>query len=71
VDHAPDYAACHRVQLLSLTRQGRRVLPQLAEIADRNDDRFFDCLDVNEQDTLRHLLRKLIEFHHIRDVPVD
>jgi DNA-binding MarR family transcriptional regulator len=60
-----------RVQLLSLTRQGQRVLPQLAEIADRNDRRFFECLDSKEQDTLRQLLRKLVEFHHIRDVPVE
>jgi DNA-binding MarR family transcriptional regulator len=61
----------HRVQLLSLTRQGQRALPQLADIADRNDERFFDCLDAKEQDTLRCLLRKLIEFHQIRDVPVE
>jgi DNA-binding MarR family transcriptional regulator len=61
----------NRVQLLSLTRQGQRVRPQLAEIADRNDERFFGCLDAKEQDTLRHLLRKLVEFHHIQDVPVE
>jgi DNA-binding MarR family transcriptional regulator len=61
----------NRVQLLSLTRQGQRVLPQLSEIADRNDERFFDCLDAKEQDTLRNQLRKLIQFHHIRDVAVE
>lgn len=61
----------NRVQLLSLTRQGQRALPQLTEIADRNDERFFDCLDTKEQDKLRRLLRKLIEFHRIRDVPVE
>lgn len=61
----------NRVQLLSLTRQGQRVRPQLAEIADRNDERFFGCLDTKEQETLRRLLRKLIEVHHIRDVPVE
>jgi DNA-binding MarR family transcriptional regulator len=56
---------------LSLTRQGQRVVPQLAEIADRNDERFFDCLDAKKQETLRHLLRKLIEFHHIPEAPVE
>jgi DNA-binding MarR family transcriptional regulator len=61
----------NRVQLLSLTRQGQRVLPQLAEIAGRNDERFFGCLDAQEQDTLRRLLLKLSEFHCIRDVPVE
>jgi len=61
----------HRVQLLSLTPRGRRVLPQLAEIADRNDRQFFDCLDAGEKASLRHLLGKLAEFHHITDTPVE
>jgi len=61
----------NRVQLLTLTGQGRRVLPQLAEIADRNDEHFFDCLDADEKAMLRRVLRKLADFHQIRDVPVD
>jgi DNA-binding MarR family transcriptional regulator len=60
----------NRVQLLSLTRQGRRVLPQLAEIADQNDQQFFDCLDAGEKAALRRLLCKLAEFHEIREVPI-
>lgn len=63
--------ADHRVQLLLLTRPGQRVLPRLAAIAGRNDERFFDCLDAKEQRTLRRLLRKLTEVHHIQDVPVE
>jgi DNA-binding MarR family transcriptional regulator len=66
-----ELAEDHRVQLLSLTRQGRRALPQLAEIADRNDARFFDCLDAGERVELRRLLAKLSEFHHIHDIPVE
>jgi DNA-binding MarR family transcriptional regulator len=61
----------NRVQLLSLTRVGRRVLPQLAEIADRNDEHFFACLDAAERSELRRLLGKLAEHHQILDVPVD
>jgi DNA-binding MarR family transcriptional regulator len=61
----------NRGQLLFLTRQGRRVLPELREIADRNDQRLFDCLDVTEKATLRQLLRKLTDWHEIRDVPVE
>lgn len=61
----------NRVQLLSLTRQGQRVLPELADIADHNDERFFNCLDTKEQETLRLLLRKLTEFHQIQVVPVE
>jgi DNA-binding MarR family transcriptional regulator len=61
----------NRVQLISMTRHGRRALPQLAEIADRNDEEFFDCLDAHERATLRRLLRKLADFHRIKDVPIE
>ena len=61
----------NRAQVLSLTRQGSRILPRLAEIADRNDAHFFDCLDDGERNDLRRLLQKLAEFHQIRDVPVE
>jgi len=61
----------NRGQLLLLTQPGRRALPELTEIADSNDRRFFDCLDAKEKATLVHLLRKLTEFHEIREVPVE
>lgn len=60
-----------RVQLLSLTRSGHRILPQLAEIADQNDREFFAVLDPAESATLRQLLGKLAAFHKIRAVPTD
>ena len=59
-----------RVQLLSLTGAGQRVLPELAEIADRNDERFFASLDAGERSALRSLLGKLRDDQQIRDVPV-
>lgn len=52
----------NRVQVLSLTSQGRGILPQLAEIADP---------DAGEKALLRHLLQKLTDFHQIRDVPTE
>jgi DNA-binding MarR family transcriptional regulator len=61
----------NRGQLLSLTSMGRRTLPELAKIADDNDDRFFACLDAGEQSNLRCLLAKLAEHHQMRDVPVE
>jgi DNA-binding MarR family transcriptional regulator len=61
----------NRVQILSLTHQGERVLPQLGRIADDNDTRFFDCLEAKEQGTLRRLLQKLTDFHQIQGVPVE
>jgi DNA-binding MarR family transcriptional regulator len=49
----------NRGQSLFLTQQGRRILPELKEIADRNDQRFFDCLSAREKATLGQMLRKL------------
>jgi len=60
-----------RYRLLSLTRAGRRSLPVLAEIADQNDARFFDCLSAREKSTLRELLAKLADHNHIHDVPTE
>jgi DNA-binding MarR family transcriptional regulator len=61
----------NRVQLLSLTRSGNRILPHLAKIADENDREFFSVLDPAESATLRRLLGKLVESHRIRSVPTD
>jgi len=61
----------NRVQLLSLTGAGRRVLPELAAIADDNDHEFFACLDTDEKAALRHLLGKLASHHQIRQIPVE
>lgn len=61
----------NRGQLLSLSGAGRRVVPQLAEIADRNDQKFFSCLDSEETTALRQLLGKLAMHHQIHDVPFE
>ena len=61
----------NRVQLLFLTRQGSRVLPELAKIADRNDQTFFAVLEADERATLRRLLSKLADLHHIGAVPIE
>ena len=60
-----------RFRLLSLTRAGRRSLLVLAEIADQNDARYFDCLSAREKSTLRELLIKLADRNHIHDVPTE
>ena len=60
-----------RIHLLSLTRSGTRILPQLAKIADENDRTFFAVLAPAESATLRRLLGKLAEFHNVRAVPTD
>jgi len=60
-----------RIQVLSLTRSGRQVVPVMARIADQNDERFFRCLTTNERDVLRKLLAKLAKCNQIRNVPVE
>jgi DNA-binding MarR family transcriptional regulator len=55
----------NRVQLLALTRQGKRALPELTTIADGNDEHFFGALDANERATLRKLLKKLADTHQM------
>lgn len=61
----------NRVQLLSLTRKGKRFLPELTAIADDNDERFFGALNADERATLRQLLEKLAGSHQMRNIPVD
>lgn len=64
-------AGDNRVQQLFLSAPGRRTLPQLAEIADRNDESFFACLDAGEKTIFRQLLQKLTDSNQIRDVPIE
>jgi DNA-binding MarR family transcriptional regulator len=58
-----------RFRFLSLTRAGRRSLPVLAEVADRNDASFFGCLNAREKSVFRELLVKIAEHNHIHDIP--
>ncbi len=60
----------NRVQWLTLTPTGEQILPELAQLADRNDAYFFGCLR-EEQATLRSLLQKLAHSHQWNDVPVE
>ncbi|HEV2704077.1 MAG TPA: MarR family transcriptional regulator [Steroidobacteraceae bacterium] len=60
-----------RVQVLTLTRRGRRLLPELARIADANDARFLGVLSADERATLRRLLHKVAAAHRINAMPLD
>jgi DNA-binding MarR family transcriptional regulator len=63
--------ADNRGYSLFLTQQGHRALPELKAIADRNERRFFDCLDAKEKALLGSLLRKLTSANDIRDIPIE
>jgi DNA-binding MarR family transcriptional regulator len=60
-----------RVQMLSLTRAGSRLVPSLAALADENDEFFFRHLTKAERDTLEALLKKLIAGAGQSTVPID
>jgi DNA-binding MarR family transcriptional regulator len=60
-----------RFRLLSITRAGRSSLPILAEIADKNDARYFNCLSAKEKNVLRKLLVKLADHNRIHDIPTE
>lgn len=61
----------NRVQLLTLTKQSRRILPRLGHIADGNDRHFFAALNLDEKAALRNLLQKVAAAHQMSRVPVE
>ncbi len=63
--------ADNRVQWIALTPAGEQILPELAQIADRNDAYFFGALSRKEHETLKSLLQKLAHIHQWNDVPID
>ena len=60
-----------RAHTLSLTGQGRRLVPNLAKIADENDENFFRDLTAAERSQMKAMLKKIVERRDLREVPVD
>ena len=60
-----------RQQVVSLTRQGKALVPQLAALADENDAACFGVLEPKARAELRALLSRLIEAHGWAGTPID
>lgn len=60
-----------RAQTLALTAGGEALVPELAELADRNDAEFFACLSPEERQTLDHLLKSLVARRRMRAIPLE
>jgi DNA-binding MarR family transcriptional regulator len=60
-----------RAHTLSLTGKGRRLVPDLATIADENDKAFFSDLAAAERSQMKALLMKIVERRRLRGVPVN
>lgn len=59
-----------RVQVLSLTRKGKALVPRLSALADQNDAHFFGHLSAEQRKALRGILETLVVHHQFKEIPV-
>jgi len=60
-----------RFQSIALTAAGRRLTPQLAALADQNDEEFFDPLSAAERAALIATMKKLVQAHGLQTLPTE
>ena len=60
-----------RFQSIALTAAGRRLVPQLAALADKNDEEFFHPLSTSERAALMATMKKLVRAHSLRTLPTE
>jgi DNA-binding MarR family transcriptional regulator len=60
-----------RYQALALTGGGRRLVPKLATLADKNDEEFFGQLAPAERTAIERAMRELVKRQGFEAVPVD
>lgn len=58
-----------RAQTIALTKAGEKFVPELAALADLNDEACFSHLSAKDHETLRRILRELAEKLSITSVP--
>ncbi len=60
-----------RFQSLALTPAGRKVIPVLAALADRNDEEFFGHLTQPQRSELVELLKEIVRRRDLKYVPIN
>jgi DNA-binding MarR family transcriptional regulator len=60
-----------RFQSIALTAAGRRLIPQLAALADQNDEEFFHPLSAGERAALIATMKKLVQAHGLQTLPTE
>jgi DNA-binding MarR family transcriptional regulator len=60
-----------RFQSIALTAAGRRLIPQLAALADQNDEEFFRPLSAGERAALIATMKKLVQAHDLQTLPTE
>lgn len=58
-----------REQCLVLTPAGKALVPQLAALADANDDHFFGHLPPAQRKALMKAMQALVQYHQLKDIP--
>ena len=66
-----DRADDRRFQSIALTAAGRRLVPQLATLADQNDEEFFGPLSDRERIALLSSMKKLVQAHGLETLPTE
>jgi len=60
-----------RFQTIALTAAGRRLTPQLAALAEQNDEEFFHPLSPGERAALIATMKKLVDAHGLQTLPTE
>jgi DNA-binding MarR family transcriptional regulator len=60
-----------RARVIVLTESGEKLVPHLASLADQNDEAFFGHLSRAERDALMKTLKTLVQFHQLKQVPLE
>jgi DNA-binding MarR family transcriptional regulator len=61
--------ADRRYQDVKLTAAGRALVPELARLADQNDEEFFSHLSTKEREALVAILKKLVTANKLKKIP--
>ncbi|MGK9170747.1 MarR family transcriptional regulator [Inquilinus limosus] len=60
-----------RSQELALTPEGHALVPELAALADENDETFFGHLDPPTRETIEATMKEIVRRRGLKAVPVD
>ncbi len=63
--------ADRRFQDIELTNLGRMLVPNLAIIADQNEEDFFSVLNKSERKNLLIILKKMVNLHKFTTMPIN
>jgi DNA-binding MarR family transcriptional regulator len=60
-----------RYQVVALTAAGQKLVPNLAALADANDEQFFGHLSIAERTQLIELMKQVVRVQRLKDVSVE